>query len=99
METIRVSNHAKQRLKERCGTKKSSAKRMASLAASRGVERSNTKGPLRRWLDAKYTSENGQVIAYGDKAYIFSDQMVLITVMQIPAPITKKMKNMIVSPA
>ena len=95
----RASNHARKRVKERCGVSKKSANRMAELALERGVLREHTKGPLRKWLDNRYTSENGQIVAWGDKAYIFSDQKILITVLQIPSAITRNMKSMIVQPA
>lgn len=94
-----ASNHAKQRVKERCGISKKSADRLAGLALARGVEKEFTKGPLRKWLDSYYTSEDGKIVAYGDKAYIFSKEQVLITVLQIPAVITKNMSKMVVKPA
>ena len=97
----RASKHAKKRVKERCGVSKKTADRVAKLARERGVERENTKGPLRRWLDAKYLNSdaNSTLVVWGDKAYVFSAQNVLVTCLQIPSVITKNMKRMIVQPA
>lgn len=97
----RASKHAKQRVKERCGVNKKSADRVAKLAIERGVARENTKGQLRKWLDAKQenSSEGSRILVWGDKAYIFSCQNVMITCLQIPAVITKNMKKMIMQPA
>lgn len=96
-----ASNHAKQRIKERCGVSKKSADRVAALALERGVEKENTKGSLRKWLDNKYAADknDGKIVVYGDKAYIFSNQNVLITCLQIPAALTKNIKKMMLQPA
>lgn len=104
MDTIiepRASKHAKKRVKERCGVSKSSADRVARLAKERGVRREHTKGPLRKWLDAKHSNSaaDSSIIVWGDKAYIFSSQDVLVTCLQIPSVITKNMKKMVLQPA
>ena len=98
MENVVVSRHARQRIKERCGVSKKSADRVSRLAVERGTEREQTKGMLRKWLDHKYT-EGQKMFAYGDKAFFFSCDGVLITVIQIPSTITKNMSRMIVQPA
>jgi len=95
----KVSYHAAKRIKERCGVGKRSADRVTSLAYERGVVKERTKGALRKWLDSKDRRENGKIVVWGDKAYIFSETCVLITVLQIPSSITPKMKNMIVATA
>ena len=98
-KTTKTTKHGKQRIKERCGTPKSSADRMCRLAAERGTRRMQTKGSLRRWLDdtaSKYAGEK-EYIVYGDKTYIFSKEMVLITVLQLPSEIARRRKKMIVA--
>lgn len=95
---IRTSKHAKTRMKERCGLGKKAAERMSILATERGCERVNTKGALRNWLDGK-ARESQKLYVYGDKAYIFSRDMILITVLQVPTPLTKNMKKMMCQPA
>lgn len=97
---INVSKHAKKRIKERCGVGKSSADRMANLAIERGADRGRTKGPLRSWLDMKYAKQkNGQIYVYGDKAYVISEDNVLVTVLCIPNEFKKNLKKMIIQTA
>lgn len=96
----RASKHAKKRIKERCGISKSSADRVAELALERGTERKNTKGSLRKWLDVKYSNSeaDSRIVVWGDKAYVYSSQNIVVTCLQIPAAITRKMKKMMVVP-
>ena len=49
--TIQITDHAYQRMKERCGWNKKAGARMADLAFSHGIEHRNTKGKLHRFLD------------------------------------------------
>ena len=44
---VRVSKHASQRLKERCGLKKKSVRRMADIAFMKGMKEEDTSGQLR----------------------------------------------------
>lgn len=95
---MRVSRHAKNRIKERVGVPKASSDRLAQIVLERGVERRQTRGRLNKWLTAKYYSspkfEETQIYAYGDKAYIFAGDT-LVTVIQIPQNIVKDIKKMI----
>lgn len=85
-----VSYHAADRIHERCGIRKKSAKRCMELALDRGQHYTKTKGPVRRWLEDQIKDSDKQVYAYGDKAYIFSPNgLVLITVLQMPPEITR----------
>ena len=43
---VRVSKHASQRLKERCGLKKKSVRRMADIAFMKGMKEEDTSGQL-----------------------------------------------------
>lgn len=90
---IYISNHARQRIKERCGTgKKASAERMCCLAIERGINAEETRGSLRHWLDEQQYEENRIIYIYGDKAYIYSKDdgdLVLVTVLQLPAEIAR----------
>lgn len=97
--TIIASKHARKRVKERCGVGKSTAERMCNLATTRGVERSCTKGPLRKWLNAKYqTQGKGSIYVWGDKAYLVSEENVCITVLNIPNELKKNLKRMFIMP-
>jgi len=96
MQEIIMTNHGRQRIKERCGVRKSCAEKVAERAQQRGVERSQTKGSLRKWLDEKYISgegENGTIWIYQEKAFIFTKQNVLVTVLQLPAELARKAKT------
>lgn len=87
---VYCSQHGKERLRERCGVNKKSALRCAEIAASRGRHYTETKGSVRRWLEDHIRDEDRQIFIYGDKAYIFSDNMVLVTVLQMPGELVKQ---------
>ena len=91
-----VTRHAKKRLHEREGTKKSAAYRKASLVLERGHRLTELKGRLRRWAEGKNDRDNNadNMIVYGDKLYIFHRDK-LITVFQIPHSIAKDIRRYI----
>lgn len=91
-----VSEHAKNRLKERCGFNKKASERMAEKAFKKGITHGQTKGNLNKWVTSLYfnnTSANN-IRLYGDKAYIFCGET-LVTVIQIPQNLMKDFKKMI----
>lgn len=91
-----VSEHAKERLKERCGFNKKASERMAQKAFEEGIAHSQTKGRLNKWVTSLYFRNRNanNIRLYGDKAYIFCDD-ILVTVIQIPVSLTKDLKKMI----
>ena len=93
---VEVSNHAADRLKERCGLKKKSIQRMAEKVYICGIRHSETKGNLNKWISGlySYNKNANNIRLYGDKAYIFAGQ-VLITVIQIPSDLFSNMKNLV----
>lgn len=93
---MKVTKHAKQRLKERNGLNKNSCDRIVEKALKEGIKHSETKGRLNKWISSIYFVEKkaNNIRLYGDKAYLFRDET-LITILQIPADLTKDMKNMI----
>lgn len=93
---MRVSNHAKMRMKQRCGLSSKSCERIAKKAFEEGVHHNQTKGLLNKWVTSLYfkNQKANNIRLYGDKAYIFCDD-VLVTVIQIPSDLTKDMKSMI----
>ena len=93
---MEVSNHAKERMKERCGFNKKSCDRMASKAFEEGISHKQTKGRLNKWVTSLYFKNKSanNIKLYGDKAYIFCDS-VLVTVIQIPISLMKDFKKMI----
>ena len=90
---VYISDHARQRIKERCGNeKKSTAERLSSLALERGIKAEETSGDAKRWLESHKRSEDHELYIYGDKIYIYSisrDAAVLITVIHLPQEIRK----------
>ena len=91
-----VTNHAKERIKERCGFNSKASERMAKKAFEEGIKHSQTKGNLNKWVTSLYfkNKKANNIRLYGDKAYIFYDD-VLITVIQIPTNLVKDFKKMI----
>lgn len=98
MKDVRVSRHARDRIKERVGIPKKSSDRLVERVLERGVERHQTKGRLHKWLTSKYhdspRKDLTRIYVYGDKAYIIAGTT-LVTVIQIPQDIVKDMKRMI----
>lgn len=93
---MRLSNHAKSRLKQRCGFNKKAADRMSEKAFHDGIRHSETKGQLRKWTTALCLKnpQANNIRLYGDKAYIFCDE-VLVTVLQIPPELMRNYKRML----
>lgn len=95
----RLTKHGKKRMKQRGGLHGKAAERIAQKALNEGICMKQTKGRLRKWLDGKYLAypDNTERIflIYGDKLYIFSKERTLITVIPIPADLTKDMQKMI----
>lgn len=91
-----MTNHAKHRLKERGGVKKSSMEKIVERALSEGIPHCKTKGRLNKWITKLYfynqTANNIKI--YGEKAYVFADEK-LITVLNVPANLTKDLEKMI----
>ncbi len=93
---MHISNHAKQRMKERCGFNKKTQERMSEKALKCGITHAQTKGRLNKWITSlffKNTNANN-IRIYGDNAYIFCRET-LVTVIPVPANIKKDMDKMI----
>lgn len=89
MEAI-VTNHAKQRTKDRLGVSKKMADKMANKALEHGITHSMAKGNLKGYLDKLYlkhkTANNLRV--YNRKVYLF-DRGILITIINLPNNLIK----------
>ena len=81
---MRVSRHADRRVRERVGVPRSAVKRMAAKARAEGIPRLDTKGSLRRYLDAIYhcNEEADSIVVYNEKVWIFAGTT-LITVLDL----------------
>ena len=93
---IQVSKHAETRLRERCGINRKSAQRIAEKAFNDGIQHSQTKGNLKKWVTSLYFNNKAanNIRLYGDKAYIFGGE-VLITVLQIPSNLRNDMRSLV----
>lgn len=91
-----ITEHAGQRLKERCGFVKKSRDRMAEKAFNEGITHSQTKGRLNKWITSLYfrNCAANNIRIYGDNAYIFCEKT-LVTVIPVPASLKKDMNKMI----
>lgn len=82
---MKVTKHARRRMRERCGIGKKSCDRMAQTALSRGISTREATGQLKRFMDGLYfynrTANNIRI--YGGKAWIFHNSS-LITVLNVP---------------
>ncbi len=90
-----ISNHARQRMKERCGFNRKTQDRMARKAFDEGVTHKQTKGRLNKWVTSlffkNYNANN--IRLFGDYAYIFAGET-LVTVIPVPANLKKDFENM-----
>ncbi|MBR3357205.1 MAG: hypothetical protein IKG46_05180 [Solobacterium sp.] len=83
---MRLSSHGIDRIVQRVGINKSSARRLAERALERGYTLDDLKGSLGIWVKAKVHADDPEhPIVYGDKLFLFSSDYVLITVMQLPS--------------
>lgn len=93
---VKVSRHAFQRIRERCGLNKKSAERLAQKAFDNGIRHGQTKGNLYKWVTAQYfKNENiDNLIIYGDNLYLF-DGYTLVTVFRVPNNLLKNLDSMV----
>ncbi len=80
-----ITNHAKRRMKERCGIGKGSVQKMAKRAYQKGLKHSETTGDLNKYISReffKYKKANN-IRIYAEKVWIFINDK-LITVYKLP---------------
>ncbi len=83
--SIQICDHGYERLKERNGWSKKTAKRMINKVYLNGKHPDELKGYLKQWFlnKGRYESEIDEYIVYGDYMYVFKNK-VLITAYNIP---------------
>jgi len=98
---IILTNHAKERAKERLGLSKDAIARLAGRAFRNGVNYRDTRGQLHGYILKRinrYKSEGTNIRLYGETVFVFVDVLqndtnevspVLVTVFKIP----KKLMN------
>ena len=95
---MKITKHANARSKERNGWNTKTTERMLQKVLEQGITHSQTKGRLNKWMSSLYSNyrrKGKDIRLYGDKAYIFVNES-LLTVLQIPANLTKDMNNFII---
>mgnify|MGYP003571335509 CR=1 FL=1 len=83
---LEISDHARKRIKERCGVRNRKAiSRLVRKAFEEGLTHRDVTGKLCKYVDSLYLKyhRGNQIRLFGDKAYIF-DNEILITVLPIP---------------
>ncbi|MDB4330218.1 hypothetical protein N9948_00625 [bacterium] len=80
-----VTDHANKRIRERVGVSKKTTKTLANKALVEGLDHSELKGSLKRFVNGLYmrSKSANNIKVLHDKAYIFKDT-VLITVLSLP---------------
>ena len=80
-----ITDHAKDRIRERCGLPKKALERNAKNALEKGVRHNECIGTLRKYVDCLFLShKNGNNIRiYNNYSYIFCNDR-LITVLLLP---------------
>ena len=82
---VRVSKHASQRLKERCGLKKKSVRRMADIAFMKGMKEEDTSGQLNRFMVKLYcTNMDANNIRIFGIYILFFWGVSLVSVLHVP---------------
>lgn len=93
---MNISNHARQRMKERCGFNRKTQDRMAQKAFKEGITHKQTKGRLHKWVTSLFfkNCNANNIRLYGDNAYIFCGET-LVTVIPIPNDLRKDFERMV----
>lgn len=67
-----ITEHAKQRMKERCGFNSKTAERMAKKAFYGGITHAQTKGKLNKWVTSLYFKnvKSNNIRIYWENCYI-----------------------------
>lgn len=84
-QKVILTHHSKKRAKQRAGLSKNQAVVMSDRALEDGIQHSDTKGSLHKWMDAEYlkyeTANNCRL--YANQLFIFHNKT-LITVLNAP---------------
>lgn len=94
---VYVSKHAKERIKERYGTKsEKKIQRLCNMAYVRGATADSSKGKLKEWIKIK-SRPGTKISCFNEYAFVFSMDAECITVLNIPPVIKKNMHKMVVT--
>lgn len=93
---IPVTDHARDRIKERLGIRKTGAEKIAQRAWDEGLEVEQTAGKLRRYLKGKefdmHRGHGGTIRLFNLHVWVFRGG-VLVTVLHLPQAMTAAAKS------
>ena len=95
---MKLSEHAKKRMRERSGLNVKSLDRTAEIAFQDGLRHGDCTGRLKKYVDCLFLSHHtgNNIRVYGDNVYIFNGTT-LITLLKLPNKfknaVNKKMKQ------
>jgi hypothetical protein len=89
---IKASKHAKLRLHQRAGVPKGGADIITRNAWQKGVQHSELRGDLKKWVDGNVMKSKGIVRIHARKLFIFTGKGRLITVLNIPDELIPELK-------
>ena len=80
-----ITDHGRQRIKDRIGLRKKQSNSIAEKALQHGICHYESKGRLKKYFDKLFLSHRtaNNIRIYHEKVFIFKDD-VLITVMDLP---------------
>lgn len=93
---MNISNHARHRMKERCGFNRKAQDRMAQKAFNEGITHKQTKGRLHKWVTSLFfkNCNANNIRLYGGFAFVFAVET-LVTVIPIPSNLKKDFEKMV----
>lgn len=85
-----ITNHARERAKDRLGVSKKTTDKIAEKALSFGLSHNETNGRLKKYIDGLYFAHpnTNNFRIYNRKVYIFKDTT-LITILNLPNNLIK----------
>ena len=83
---MEVREHAKKRMRERCGLPKRAIERNAEIALRDGLKHAECTGRLKKYVDYLFLShkKGGKIRLFNNHVYIFTVKEELITVVPLP---------------
>lgn len=83
---MRITNHAKERSKQRLRIPKKAIRNNIDKVIQNGIRHKDTKGRLKKYLDWLYFNYNNcNNVIYGRHIYVFSKTNTLITIIPLPS--------------
>lgn len=94
---MRVTKTGAKRTNEKIGIPKKSIERQFQLALERGYRHGQTKGRLYKWITSVALSEkySRSCIVYNNHLFVTDKSEVLITVLKVPANLSKNIDSFI----